>query len=262
VTLTDQRLSNDFGILELTDFVVQRERDGACQQSPNATAKAFTPLGETVRAEWQQDGCDPFRESALSWAEASDITPSTLVMSASDTADTASAPDMVETIDTYDASERVIYDSVTSAPDIYDSVSVYDSVSEYIFDDVHFVHGMDNVLVPPPTYQEALSPGMRPACEPLALSMPLPMLSEFSLSPPFDYRTESELDHGRLSPTSSVTASVWKYPLEKSIPKPPNPPPSYADILPTISGAQPSSGAPPPRYADLLPSIFGLRERD
>jgi hypothetical protein len=64
---------------------------------------------------------------------------------------------MVETIDTYDASERVIYDSVTSAPEIYDSVSV-------IFDDVHFAHGMDNVLVPQPTFQEALSPGMRPAC--------------------------------------------------------------------------------------------------
>jgi hypothetical protein len=157
VTLTGQRLSNDFGIAELTNFVVQRERDGACPQSPNASAKAFTPLGETARAEWQQDGCDPFLESALSWAEASDITPSTLVTSASDTADTTSAPDMVETISyTYDASERVIYDTVTSAPEIYDSVSV-------IFDDVHFAHGMDNVLVPQPTYQEALSPGMRPA---------------------------------------------------------------------------------------------------
>lgn len=111
------------------------------------------------------------------------------------------------------------------------------------------------------------APGPVPP-QPLALSMPLPMLSEPSLLSPFDYRTESEpslvapLDHGRLSPTSSVTASVWKYPLEKSIPKPPNPPPSYADIFPTISRAQPSSGAPPPSYADLLPSILGLRERD
>jgi C-terminal processing protease CtpA/Prc len=118
-------------------------------------AKKMSSQSVPARAEWQQDGNDPFRESALSWT--SDITPRTLVTSASEPAGTTSAPDMAEIIDTYDASERVIYDSVTSAPDIYDSVSV-------MYDDVPFAHGMDNVLVHPPTHQEVLSPGMRPAC--------------------------------------------------------------------------------------------------
>jgi hypothetical protein len=37
VMLTGQRLSKDFGIVELTDFVVHREREGARSQSPKAS---------------------------------------------------------------------------------------------------------------------------------------------------------------------------------------------------------------------------------
>ena len=233
---------------------------------------------ETTRARWQQDGYNPFQESALAWADA-DVapytTPRTNVTARSDTIYTSG------TIYTSDASDMVISDSMRLAhrvPSTVPEIAVDSGLEEPIF----------NVPVPPPTYQEALSPGMRRSIslitimQQLSPETPAPgdqrLTQGLGTSPevrhgpsqqhtllPFDYRSESaqspEMGHGpsqqdksTLSPfdyrsesahsssefddaASSAAPSLAPLAFEPvaiktvGIPKAPNPPPAYTDIL-------------------------------